>query len=292
MDAKDAPNAISEQSERALQIFIGYGADPKNYKGCTGFLIDHNTLMTAGHCMSNIERGTKIELAWMNSGNFKIENFKNETIFDSAKKSDRISKLDYPCKPSIMAGEGNFKEAEIRCDFMFIHLSRSLGVDPIPFAKSPPAKGDSVYVVGYPAKTKVFRNFGYMDSDGKGLLISRNITGPATDISWETRREQYRFSHEAENWYLENGGDNWLLKHLSNSFVASSLQTGKIWSLGDCYSGMSGGPILNEKGEWVGLLVWAIYAKVEPSNKKKLMNGYCVGVTPQWIKSQPKLSVL
>lgn len=117
-------------------------------------------------------------------------------------------------------------------DVVRFSLQKTLGT-PLKFAKSPPAIGETLYLIGFPSETNDRKAVGAEDSDGKSLRISKGQVITLED--WKTRT--------------------------GNNFgpVADTLLSQKmIFVDGDCEHGNSGGPLVNANGEVVGIFM-ALY---------------------------------
>lgn len=102
--------------------------------------------------------------------------------------------------------------------------------EPLPKASAAPNVGESVYLVGYPIATQDRGPLGQMDSDGQHQLVSTGHVISYEDFIARTHAP--------------------IPQEFANVFRSQILFTDL-----DCEHGNSGGPVLNERGEVVGLFM-------------------------------------
>jgi S1-C subfamily serine protease len=251
----------------------------------TGF-IDQSlgVLITARHVITNSyapELNLALVAGHLNHDYFLILNKQNEVIFDTRDPSDRIFYIRETC-PTHKSHP--FWGIFSRCDAISLKLSRILnGIRPLAHAPVP-SKGEPVYPIGYPKETNWTVDSGLVNSTGKSIYISVGPLADEENLLWENR--EYFFSQFEQQSGLQSNGKSFFAQVLrSNSFRETHIQ-GTLAVEGALAQGMSGGPILNSKGEWIGIQT-SIMGMNENTNKK-MPYPYSMGIEANYIVNSLK----
>lgn len=128
-------------------------------------------------------------------------------------------------------------------DLVTLKLDRALGPG-FSISRIPPIPGEDIWLFGFPRKTNGWKFFGGLDSDGNSFYCSK---GKSLDIAE---------SIAAPNLSLKN------LKLNENEMIKMEKNVLFISASGE--HGMSGGPVLNTKGELVAIHSGSIGLAIPP----------------------------
>lgn len=164
---------------------------------------------------------------------FALTDQNGKSVVDTSKTT--IGTLEFfNSSPHLLGGDiSNMNNVLGRAsDVVRVHLPNTTAL-PLSISKTSVKQGDTVYLLGYPMATSNRSSVGAVDSDGNSLRIS---VGNVISFA---------------DWKLRTG----------NNFGAqeeSILQENMIFFDADCEHGNSGGPLVNENGEVVGIFM-ALY---------------------------------
>lgn len=190
-----------------------------------------------------------------------IFNKNGDLVFDGL--SEEVKFKATPALTNLTAAEGNFFAVD--SDYVAIDLQKILGA-PLKVAQNKSLSGEVISVIGYPSCTGCKAPEGmdeieYLDR-GQGRNAENCLEKIAVGTTIST----------------QNFGD---LAQVNNALINMLDQESFIASTADSQHGMSGGPILNQNGEVVG---------IHTGGKSVVRNGtvarYSRGVIPPTLKNE------
>jgi hypothetical protein len=254
--------------------------------GGTGF-IDETTglLITARHVIADKDEDTAdlMKLAGrLNIGNFYIFDQKSQILFSTRVPTERIFSIKEPCQNE---QDPKNERTPFRCDVVGIRLSKSLkGIRPF-HQGAPAAEGDASFALGYPSETTWQLTGAQLNSNGKDLFILAGTIGDERQLLWKNRETLATINPELQSLYEQYG--NRLFSTILNSreFTDYFLQD-MIAIQGIAIPGMSGGPILNLKGEWIGLTNFIMGLQKDFSSR--ITYPYSKGISAEFVVQKLK----
>jgi hypothetical protein len=160
---------------------------------------------------------------------------------------DNINQGDIaPLKKYVQRTESSMEEGKLfppHLDLVTLKIDRALGPG-INISTSPPTPGEDMWQFGFPRKTSGWKFFGGLDSDGNSFYCSK---GSSLDFSQS----------------ISIG--NLSLKNLSlGEDEMNQMKNNVIFISASGEHGMSGGPILNAKGELIAIHSGSIGLAIPP----------------------------
>ncbi|MBK7845421.1 MAG: trypsin-like peptidase domain-containing protein [Bdellovibrionales bacterium] len=160
---------------------------------------------------------------------------------------DNINRGDIASlKKYVQRTESSLEEGKLfppHLDLVTLKIDRALGPG-INISTSPPIPGEDMWQFGFPRKTSGWKFFGGLDSDGNSFYCSR---GKSLDFSQSISND----SLSLKNLSLDEDEMNLMKKNVI--FISASGE-----------HGMSGGPLLNAKGELIAIHSGSIGLAIPP----------------------------
>lgn len=214
------PSAVEEAGNSIVKILVIDNQTKKALGWGSGFVVeDSRTIWTAAHVFSgNLQTGMTLSL--------ELYDVVGKKIFDTVTSSDQATVA--------FVGEESFNESSDNDkDFAKLSLNRALGLRPISLNSGVPALGEDLYVVGFPAIDSIQE--ASRSTHTQGIMQSRVTMGKHIKAS-EANEELATTRSPAQ---VEK--------------IDKVLAEKMLFIDGDGYFGQSGAPILNERGEAVGI---------------------------------------
>jgi hypothetical protein len=149
-------------------------------------------------------------------------------------------------KKYIQGPESSLEKSKLfppHLDLVTLKMNRSLGPG-FNISASPPIPGEDLWQFGFPRKTSSWKFFGGLDSDGNSFYCSK---GKSLDFSESIAIDSLNLKN------LANGEDEMIQIEKNVIFISASGE-----------KGMSGGPILNAKGELIAVHSGSIGLAIPP----------------------------
>ena len=202
----------------------------------------------------------------LNDGNFRIKDQHGLLLFSTENQADRVVKISDPCPTYRQTPSSREHMQPLKCDAVALQLSRSLkNIEPLT-ASFEVSQGLPSFGLGYPGRTNWDIAQDRLNSMGEGQYVSTGQVGDIQTLLWENREVLMNLTPEFKEIYAQHG-------HHATAYLLRSREFQKafvddiIAIEGLLNSGMSGGPILNPKGQWIGLMTATMGLKQEMPEK-------------------------
>lgn len=242
---KRALNRCLEKKNKACVIFAS------TEEGAVFLTDDHSTIWGALHVFRDIideKQDEPIDLV--------LENKDNQVVFgDSSGSHAKITLVYAEALPKLSPEK---QKEFMAVDFIRLRLSRPLnGIQPLVMKKElSGSTGDTAYSLGFPGYTSDRINYQQSDSDGISQYVTFGKTISIQEHMIRTKKDPTKVPPET-------------LKGVNGIMVVVDS---------DCYSGMSGGPIIDTTGEVIGILTGGY--PIDGSASEPRMT---LGLRSQWL---------